>query len=300
MSSNNSENFDRVEKAVRNSTIFATIIITAIPLSYLIWFYFVNDYSLSLDSGTWGTFGDFTGGILNPLIALLAFYWLTQSVIIQKKELNDTTKALVDSSKSQKLQVETQEKKRFEDTFFSLLNLHNKVLEQLHERITIREVLQASVIKKIFKSCYKSSAVNSIEKARQKLHDDHGEISGHYFRMLYQLLKVIAVSCHGSGISEEFTVEELVNTPVSNEEKLYSNILRSFLSTEVTMLLAVNCVCTDPNGTFYKYRLLIERYNFLEHMPLDNKIAEEAINYYDVKAFGKSSFLVALYKARTT
>ena len=39
----------------------------------------------AIDASKWGEFGDFFGGILNPLVAFAAFYWLTQSVKLQKK-----------------------------------------------------------------------------------------------------------------------------------------------------------------------------------------------------------------------
>ena len=85
-------------------------LIALIPTVYLVWFYFINNLPLSTDSSIWGTFGDFIGGILNPLIALLAFYWLTQSVLIQKTELSETQKVLKETEKAQKEQALTQGK----------------------------------------------------------------------------------------------------------------------------------------------------------------------------------------------
>ncbi|MCR9778178.1 hypothetical protein NB609_19365, partial [Vibrio parahaemolyticus] len=74
--------------------------------AYLLWFYFIQKQGLSADASVWGAFGDFVGGILNPLIAYSAFYWLTVSVLIQKQELSDTKQALIESSLAQKEQVE--------------------------------------------------------------------------------------------------------------------------------------------------------------------------------------------------
>lgn len=56
--------------------------------------------------GNWGAFGDFIGGLMNPLVAFAAFYWLTQSVKIQKQELADTRKTLDVTAKAQEQQVE--------------------------------------------------------------------------------------------------------------------------------------------------------------------------------------------------
>lgn len=49
---------------------------------------------LSPDQGAWGQFGDFIGGLLNPIVAFFAFYWLTESVHIQKQELSEARDAL--------------------------------------------------------------------------------------------------------------------------------------------------------------------------------------------------------------
>lgn len=56
---------------------------------------------------SWGQFGDFLGGVMNPLIAFGAFYWLTTSVRLQKTELAETRKALQDSHKAQERHATT-------------------------------------------------------------------------------------------------------------------------------------------------------------------------------------------------
>lgn len=291
--------FENVEKSVRRSTIFAAIIIIIIPSSYIFWFYLKNDYSLSLDSSVWGSFGDFIGGILNPLMALLAFYWLTQSVLIQKRELQDTKNALVSSSESQQQQVMTQEKKRFEDTFFSLLEQHNNVLEKLEHTFVIGNRVSQSNIARIKNSLSTSKGNKSILDVKDEFHKNHNPVCGHYFRILYQLLKLIATNLPNSSISKNFLIDEIKEKSVTVEEKIYSNILRSFLSYDMTKVLAINCICDSSTDTYYKYKLLIERYNFLEHMPLDDELSIEAIKYYDKKAFGNSGFLIDYKKTES-
>lgn len=72
--------------------------------------YFVNfifHYGLSLSDSTdaWGQFGDYVGGLLNPVVAFFAFYWLTASVMIQKEELAQTKSALRDAANAQNAQA---------------------------------------------------------------------------------------------------------------------------------------------------------------------------------------------------
>lgn len=53
-----------------------------------------------------GTFGDFMGGILNPLIAFAAFYWITVSVRYQKQELSETRDTLDKTKDANREQAE--------------------------------------------------------------------------------------------------------------------------------------------------------------------------------------------------
>ncbi|MEJ7804855.1 MAG: hypothetical protein WKG03_02900 [Telluria sp.] len=55
----------------------------------------------------WGQFGDYLGGLMNPLIAFGAFYWLATSVLLQKTELAETRAALVNSHKAQQQHADT-------------------------------------------------------------------------------------------------------------------------------------------------------------------------------------------------
>ena len=56
---------------------------------------------LTTDPTDWGSFGDYIGGILNPFIALFAFYWLTSSIRTQVKELTDSREQFENISNKQ-------------------------------------------------------------------------------------------------------------------------------------------------------------------------------------------------------
>ena len=55
----------------------------------------------------WGQFGDYLGGLLNPVVAFAAFYWLTQSVKLQKQELAETREELRIAAQAQQETVRT-------------------------------------------------------------------------------------------------------------------------------------------------------------------------------------------------
>jgi len=63
---------------------------------------------LSTNENTWGLFGDYIGGILNPSIGLLVFIYIVLSYNIQKKELKNASIAF--------------EKQNYDNHFFQLLN----------------------------------------------------------------------------------------------------------------------------------------------------------------------------------
>lgn len=120
---------NNIENKIRSSRIFVFVLFGLTVLGYAAWFWMMNGHELSQNSGDWGTFGDFVGGILNPLVAFSAFYWLTVSVSIQHRELGETRKALVDTSKSQKEQVNIAKLKNQLDLISIEINQLNIELE---------------------------------------------------------------------------------------------------------------------------------------------------------------------------
>jgi len=100
------------------STIWVVIVLCAIFLivvgSYVVNFNFdllINGdwqslfHNLSNINGNWGTFGDYIGGILNPVIAAFAFYLIAKTYELQKKELEETRKLLKVSTDAQEGQI---------------------------------------------------------------------------------------------------------------------------------------------------------------------------------------------------
>ncbi|ESS73927.1 hypothetical protein MGMO_8c00640 [Methyloglobulus morosus KoM1] len=71
------------------------VVIICFIVLIIVGFYFYNFHNgLSKDNGVWGTFGDYVGGILNPIIAAFAFYLIAKTYELQKTELEETRKLL--------------------------------------------------------------------------------------------------------------------------------------------------------------------------------------------------------------
>ena len=251
----------------------------------------------SVDPATWGAFGDFIGGILNPFVAGCALYWLTRSIRIQRAELVATKKELAESRLAQQNQASTLERQRFEGTFFSLIDQHNKLLEKLTATNSENNYARSDAEKLITAIFHNGFSLVEAKRSMEQSEREHG----HYFRVLYQLLKFIAVK-FSNGISEKMTPEEILSVPVQSDEKFYANIVRSFINIDIAQLLAINCYC-DQENSFWKYKCLLERYEFLEHMPFERDgirfyTLEEAFDFYNPPAFGSSDYIEMLMECR--
>ncbi|WP_313632539.1 hypothetical protein [Massilia timonae] len=66
-----------------------------------------HHHKFSSDPAEWGQFGDYMGGILNPMVAFGAFLWLVKSVRVQDSELTQTKEALEASQAAQQQQADT-------------------------------------------------------------------------------------------------------------------------------------------------------------------------------------------------
>lgn len=93
------------DESINRAHFWIRLIASCVLLSYFAWFWVIQGSLVSGLTENWGQFGDFIGGILNPIIAYAAFYWLTESVRLQKTELIETRRAMQDSAESQKEQV---------------------------------------------------------------------------------------------------------------------------------------------------------------------------------------------------
>ncbi|MGJ0515136.1 MAG: putative phage abortive infection protein [Methylomicrobium sp.] len=276
------------------------LLITAVFGRYFT--YFKGD--LSTEHGDWGTFGDYIGGTLNPILSFLSLIALLATIVLQSKELKLTRKELKRSASAQvqtkeilDKQSETLTRQQFESTFFSLLDQHNQVLYSFRDAILAGEKYSklAFIRHIIFKMDISGDKPETLEDAK-KILDLHNAFCGHYFLTLYQVLKFIATNSPGTPIGKSFDSNKIDNKPVSDDEKMYSNIVRAVLGIDVTQLLSINCYCKDHEDSYWMYKLLIERYAFLEHMSfeIDTKLCpllKKTENFYKESAFGNNIYL---------
>jgi uncharacterized membrane protein len=220
-----------------------------------------------------GTFGDFFGGMLNPLLTFLTFIALCITMIMQRVQLHDAKKEARTNSVAARLQA-------FETTFFNLIQLHNQIVQEL--RFDIIEMSKAwdatagavqsnlhyqvkndpdsvgagrqafARMFQFFSLATKGARMESRVVGYSWIQTRHNHLFGHYFRNLYQILKFIKSSAAQMGDSLD--------------PFFYSSILRAQLSANELRALVYNCDGDlVDNGNFRK---LIIEFRILEHLPL--------------------------------
>lgn len=100
---NSNETIDADSNNINTKQVIKVIFLIVFVVSG---FYFANFHNgLSEKNEVWGTFGDYFGGILNPVIAAFAFYLIAKTYELQKRELEATRSLLEVSTDAQKNQI---------------------------------------------------------------------------------------------------------------------------------------------------------------------------------------------------
>lgn len=218
--------------------------------------------------GAFGGFGDYIGGLLNPLISLFTLVVAVSVWKPQKTELIETRKALEAQGQTANLQ-------RREQRFFDFLNIYRSTVDSIEASASnMSSILKG---KRAFAAFNSTDARNPFvnvtdlfsplrqgdafpEEAASNARMNWGLSSSlldHYFRIVFTVLR-----------EAEPTLKE--------DCWRYMKLLRAQLSRDEINLLAMNLLF-DEEGI--KMRSLAARYGLLKHMPPNalRKIAEEQL-----------------------
>lgn len=269
---------------LKNNWLLAIIIVVAIFIVIVAGFYFWNfgQNGLSKNTSDWSNFGGYIGGALSPILAFFSLcvlcYTISQNSKILElniKELKTSTEQLQLSAKAQSEMEKTQRIQRFEGLFTYMANELSRMQGELNG-LSAKDLIQNS----------KQVAIYKHEEAKNKLRSNINH--SRFFIYLYQILKLI-----------DYQDESIISY---KEKKRYSNIIRSSIDASILQLCFLNCLVVDKDDNdFKKYKKIIEKYNFFEHMPIDFKNIYNPNNYnyaaigllglYNIRAFGESDYL---------
>lgn len=242
-----------------------------------------------------GTFGDFFGGVVNPVLTFGTLIALTITVLMQRTQLMDEKHQAKEAASVSNLQM-------FETTFFNLLNLHSDTIPGLQfsadsmlseESFTSSGISPSTagltsgreVFTAVLKALYDfvdlsdrgpSRGLPNPERTYKSMQERYNHVLGHYFRNLFQILSYI--DRHSTRLQPDDIDKEY------KARKRYANILRAQLSSHELCLLFFNCSeYLVDDGAFRE--LLIE-WEILEHIPLRYNYKE---HYLYLEGFGTHS-----------
>lgn len=165
---------ESIDNKINRTTRLILLAAFAVPMIYGVWFV-IHGQELSLETSDWGTFGDFIGGLLNPLVAFFAFYWLTQSIKIQKEELSETKTALQETSREQKKQTKLALKSFYLQSINMELEYLNSKIDA--ERTYINHLLQQAQIHGVQYTIITKTGVNEkLEKVLPSINEELSEL----------------------------------------------------------------------------------------------------------------------------
>lgn len=214
----------------------------------------------------WGTFGDFVGGLLNPVVSTLTLFVAIQVWHLQRKELEETKTVLAEQAK-------TAEQQRSEQRFFDVLNLYFRTVDVLgyreHHGRRALEQWSTSQLKgntynspkdyslpwfftNGFSPVVSSSgnppqqvSITELKAAWNKPIID--EFLSPYLRVVFRLLT---------------DAEDLFKDP--NERRRYMKLFRAQLSSDELTLIGLNLWLSDIGQ---KMRPVANTYGLLKHLP---------------------------------
>ena len=199
-----------------------------------------------------GDFGD-SFGVSNALFSGLAFAILIATLHSQREELALQRQELVE-------QRQIFMRQQFEDTFFQLLALHDKVTDNLELRPGASDYRRGracfpELLQRLAEAYDRSDVPEADDERRlitayETFYRDVDYMLGPYFRVMYNVMRYVDES----------------RMP---DKKIYSNFVRAQLSSHEIALLFYSAAFYRHGHGMRKY---LGRYNLLKHLPVDKLI----------------------------
>lgn len=264
------EDGDRLQRRIRKLWILVSIGFFFVVCALMFYFYQFHG-SLAEKQESWGQFGDYLGGVLNPIFGFLSFIALLSTLALQSRELRLSTRELRNSAAALQAQNQTLRLQNFESAFFQLLRLHNDIVSSidLQGRMESRGRDALRIFSQRLKQALKSHGalddVGTMQGAYKEFFEQYQHELGHYFRVLYNAVKFV----HKSDVSNK---------------RFYTNLIRAQLSSDELVLLFFNCLTQWGSE---KFKPLVEEYALLKTLPDGPYPSASLRAEYSPRAFGK-------------
>lgn len=232
-----------VKDKLREYSVLSIIAIIILVLVIYAYIRFKGD----ADKTMWGQYGDFVGGFIGTIVALLSVYYLVAT-------LREQQRANVIVSSNNKEIAEVYLAQQFDNNYQHLIRLYQDAVNSYSvENIRSREAL-----KKLYENLYAISLDTECCYADRKdvallVFDKEFYIpnrvsSAVHFRVLYQIFNLI----ENSGLDEQ------------RYKVKYAKLVRSQIDEDELLLLRYNCWSRYGE----KMRIYVNQYNLLKHLPI--------------------------------
>ena len=206
-----------------------------------------------LNTNEYDKLGQFISGITSPITIILVYLTYRS----QKEELQ-ASKTILEK------QSLTLEKQQFESKLFSLLNIYNEIMKSFSKEdsgktffMKTKEGLQKNYESYPYPEYSEFVKEPSGYRHYKTYYNNNKDSLAHYLRVLYRIFS--------------FIDSYPINILNEKEKWFYTKTVRSQLSEGELFILFYNAF-TDYGENF---KLLIERYNLLKHLPLTDKLEVE-------------------------
>ena len=192
----------------------------------------------------------------------------TAALQLQKEEIAQTNKELKEQNKTIMLQ-------RFENTFFNMLDMQQKILNELRYLQTgdfAQEHVGRKAIKELYSDIYYQCKVKKISTLDGCLNEyyqyvEDGQLD-HYFRHLYRIIRYV----------DDYDINVL-----SVEEKYkYLCLLRAQLSKDELLIIFYNCISEYGCD---KFKPLVEKYALFKNIRVGSLILTDHSSEFEKSAY---------------
>ena len=227
-----------------------------------------------------GRFGDMFGAV-NALFSGLAFGTLIYTLLLQRSELalqrlelSATRRELAGQREQLESQNEQMRRDAFESSFFRVMTMLSQIVDAI-DLVGSNPAKGRDCFRRFYErmgASYKSlvqerrfpSERDAARRAYRDFYDRYQGDVGHYFRTLYNLVK-------------------LVDRSDVEDKRFYTNLIRAQLSNQETLLLFYNCTCGYGEQ---KFKPFVEAYALLKNMPRDRLLSDSHEDWFDPRAYG--------------
>ncbi len=222
-----------------------------------------ND-GFSNDHQRWGSFGDYLGGVLSPLLSFFTLMAMLITINLQVKELRATRAELSRSAAAQEqteraitAQLNTLEAQRFDSVFFSLIEHHSKVASYLRDDKDYRELTRNWVNDLHLSIKENGYQIKLVQEALAKLPMRYQV----YSDSICQILKFLEARTPDRRPADS---SEMVRANAGSEELMYADIFKSMQDSNSLYIFAMYCLAGSERYPGCKD--LARRYAFFSNL----------------------------------